>query len=338
MNSKDLAKLIGVSQSTVSRALNGSPQISEKRRKEIIQFAKDNHFEFNVHAKNLRSQTSNFIGILMPVYFRSFIEDDFRTAQFNYMYQTLSRLGYDPVLLSEESLSDDADALDRLVRKRQLAGLILGRRIENDDVIAYLKGLSIPLVSMTRCNEKMQFIPSVCCDSYEMGRLVGEHFANRGFRNVACIRVKKHDSGDITKKGFQDALAAHGVSFSEDNIIYAANFGFRACYDAICENLQKIRTFEALYMQNNDTMALGAISALQDHCICVPGQIAVVGNNDIPVAQWFAPHLTTVRTFVEVHSRLTCERIVSMIRSGKDSIEQLHYVLKPELVIRESSP
>lgn len=336
MTSKELAKMIGVSQSTVSRALNGSTRISEKRRNEILALAERYSFELNLNAKNLRAQSSTFIGIVMPTYFRSLIDDDFRALQFNYLYSGLARYDYDAVLLNNDEILADTSALERAVRKRRFSGLILSRRIEKDSVIDYLKSLSIPVFSMTRCNEKMQFIPSVTSDSYAMGYLIGEHFARGNHQHVAFIRIKNHQSGNLTQQGYKDALEQGGVSFSEEDTYYTS-FDFQSGYDTVVNNLEQMKKYDAIFAQN-DTMALGVISALHDHGISVPGNIAVAGNDDIPTAQWFSPRLTTVRTFIETQSQMACDRIVSLIRSGKDPCPEKHFVVKPELVVRESCP
>ncbi|SDE06376.1 transcriptional regulator, LacI family [Paenibacillus sp. UNCCL117] len=270
----------------------------------------------------------------MYSYFRSFMEDDFRTFQFSYLQETLSKHDFDPILLNDVTLTDDVAALDRVIKKRQLAGLVLFRRIENDEVIEYLKGLSIHLFSMTRCNEKMQFIPSVSLDNYTMGYLVGEHLAKRKFKHIAYLRVRNHQSGDITTQGLMDALAEKNMGISEDDI-YFTNFDFKSGYDTVVANLDRMRQYDAIFAYN-DTMALGVISALQDNGISVPGQISVIGSNDIPMAQWFSPRLTTVRTFVDKHARVASDRIVSMIKDGFDPSPEKHDIIKPELIIRES--
>ncbi|MHA6482803.1 LacI family DNA-binding transcriptional regulator [Paenibacillus sp. strain BS8-2] len=334
MTSKELAKLIGVSQSTISRALNGSDQISERRKQEIMELAQKHNFEFNVNARNLRTQTSNSIGVLMYTYFRSFMEDDFRTYQFSCIQETLSQHDFDPILLNDVTLTDDVAALDRVIKKRQLAGLVLFRRIENDEVIEYLRGLSIPLFSMTRCNEKMQFIPSLSLDNYTMGYLVGEHFAKRKFKRIAFIRILNHQSGDLTTQGLLDALAEKGMGIAEEDIYYT-NFDFKSGYDTVADNLDRMRQYDAIFAYN-DTMALGVISALQDNGISVPNQISVMGSNDIPMGRWFTPHLTTVRTFVDKHARVAGERIISIVKDGFDPSAEKHDIIKPELVIRES--
>lgn len=334
ITSKELAKLIGVSQSTISRALNGSDQISERRKKEIIELAQKHNFEFNMTARSLRTQTSNSIGILMPTYFRSFMEDDFRALQFSYLQSELSKHDFDPIFLSDVALSDDVTALDRVIKKRQLAGLVLSRRIENDEVIEYLKSLPILLFSMTRCNEKMQFIPSVSFDSYKMGVLVGELFAKRRFKRIGYIRIRDHQSGELTTKGFIDALAEQGMGVLKEDI-YFTSFDFQSGYDTVINNLDRMRQYDAIFAQN-DSMALGVISALQDNGISIPDQISVVGNNDIPMAHWFSPRLTTVQNFVDKHARVASERIISMIKDGIDPSPEKHYIIKPELIIRES--
>lgn len=336
MTSKELAKLIGVSQSTVSRALNGSTRISEARRKEILALAEKYNFEFNLNAKNLRSQSSSFIGIVMPTYFHNLIDDNFRTLQFSYLYEGLTKYDYDPVLLSTEEIMDNVSTLERAIKKRQLCGMILSRRFENDCVIDYLKSLSIPLSAMTRCNEKMQFIPSVSSDSYGIGWLIGEHFARRNYQRVAFARIKSHQSGNLTAQGFKDALEQGGIQFSEKDT-YFTGFDFHSGYQTVVDNLEQMKKYDAIFAQNDD-IALGVLSALHDRGISVPDDIAIAGSNDIPAAQWFSPRLTTVRTFVETQSQMTCERIVSLIRNGKDPFPEKHFVVKPELVVRESCP
>lgn len=337
MTSKELAKIIGVSQSTISRAMNGSPLISEARRTQILDMAEKYGFELNMNAKNLRTQSSSFIGIVMPTYFRDLISDDFRMLQFNYLYENLSRHDLDPVLLNNDEISSDASFLSRAVKKRQLSGLILSRRIEDDNVIKYLKSLSIPIISMTRCNEKMQFIPSVSSDSYEMGRLIGEHFVKGGHKNVALVRIQNHQSGKLTAKGFQEALMKGNIYYSEKEDVFYTGFDFQSGYETVINNLERIRKYDAVFAQT-DTIALGVLSALQDSGISIPDDIAVAGNNDIPTARWFSPRLTTVRTFIDKQSQITCERIVSLIKSGIDPYKESHFVVKPELVVRESCP
>ena len=336
MNSKELAKLMGVSQSTISRALNGSKQISEQRRQEIVEMARKLNFEFNLNARNLRSQTSNFVGIMLPPRFSSFIADDFRSSQFNYLYAGLSKQDLDPILLSSEELSTDVAALERAIKKRQLAGLILWRRIENDDVIEYLKSLRIPLFAMTRCNEKMQFIPSVSVDSYRMGYLIGEHFASRGHHRVALVRLADHDSSDLTTQGFRDGLAT-AKAFLHDEDIYYTGVDFNSGYNITMVNMDRMRGYDAVFSPN-DITALGIIAALQDNGLSVPGDVAVAGNNDAPTGRWFSPKLTTVHTSLDLQATMTCERMVSLLKDGVDPGEEKHYVITPRLVIRESCP
>lgn len=336
MNSKELARLIGVSQSTISRALNGSKQISEQRRQEICELAKKHNFEFNLNARNLRNQTSNFVGILLPTKFDNFMEDDYRTMQFTYLYRELSKHDYDPILLNGEELSRDASALERAIKKRQLAGLILWRRIESDEVIAYLKTLKIPLFAMTRCNEKMQFIPSVSVDSYRMGYLVGEHFAARGFGRIGFILIRNHQSSLLTLQGFRDALEKQGGTLRQEDI-YFTGTGVESGYQTIMEIRDRIREYDAIFA-NNDYLAMGAISALRSLGLSVPEDIAVAGNNNAPASGWYAPALTTVETALDLQAEMSCARLAAMIRGEPDPMEEKHYVIPPRLVVRESCP
>lgn len=336
MNSKELAKLIGVSQSTISRALNGSPQISEQRRQEIMELAKKHNFEFNQNARNLRNQTSNFVGILLPTYFSSFIRDDYRSIQFNYLYEELAKQDLDPILLNGAELFNDVPALERAIKKRQLAGLILWGRIENDEVIEYLKSLKIPIFAMTRPNEKMMFLPSVSVDSYGIGYVMGEHFAQRGYRRIGTIRLRGLEAGLLITRGFSDALMKKGVEIREEDV-YEVELDYQAVYDLVSERIDRMRTYEAIFAQN-DTMALGTLSALKDSGLSIPGDIAVAGNNATPVSQWCSPRLTTVQPYLKQQAELTCRRIVSMIREGVDPMEEKHCVIKPGLLVRESCP
>lgn len=335
MNSKELAKLIGVSQSTISRALNGSPQISEKRRQEIMELAKKYNFEFSLNARNLRNQTSSFIGILLPDYFSSFIKDVYRSTQFNYLYEELSKQDLDLVLLSGDELFNDPCALERAITKRQLAGLILWGRIEQEPVIEYLKTLRIPVLAMTRCNDQMKFLPSVSVNSYQQGYLMGEHFASRGYRRIGTIR-HGFESFNPISQGFCDALKAHGIVLGDEDI-FISGIDYQEAYDTVLRNIDRIRTYEALFPQS-DTMAVGAMMALKECGISIPGDIALAGNDNTPMSRWNSPSLTTIEPFVQEQAVVTSRRITAMIKEGIDPVDQKHYIITPRLVIRESCP
>ena len=335
MNSKELAKLIGVSQSTISRALNGSPQISEQRRQEIVELAKKHNFEFNLNARNLRNQTSSFVGILLPDYFSSFIKDVYRSTQFNYLYEELSKRDLDLVLLSGDELFNDASALERAIKKRQLAGLILWGRIKKEAVIKYLKTLRIPVLAMTRCNEMMKFLPSVSVNSYQQGYLMGEHFASRGYRRIGTIR---HSFGSVSMitEGFRDALKDHGIILDDSDIL-VGGIDYHEAYDTVMRSIDRIRTYDAIFTQS-DTMAIGTMTALKESGLSIPDDIALAGNDNTPMAKWSSPSLTSIEPFVQHQAQVTSRRISSMIHDGVDPVEEKHYVITPKLVIRESCP
>lgn len=335
MNSKELAKLIGVSQSTVSRALNGLPQISEQRRQEILELAKKHNFEFNLNARNLRNQTSSFVGILLPDYFSNFVQDVYRSTQFNYLYEELAKRDMDPVLLGGDELFNDSSALERAIKKRQLAGLILWGRIENEEVITYLKTLRIPVLAMTRCNEKMEFLPSVSVNSYQQGYIMGEHFASRGYRRIGTIRQDLEPYNPIFE-GFRDALGDHELVLDDADVFISGN-DCQEAYDTVMNNIDRIRTYDALFPQN-DAMAVGAMMALKDSGLSIPGDIALAGNDNTTMAKWSSPRMTSIEPFVQQQAEVTVQRIASMIRDGIDPVEEKHYVIMPKLVIRESCP
>lgn len=331
MNSKELARLIGVSQSTISRALNGSPQISEKRRQEIMELAKKHNFEFNLNARNLRNQTSNLVGILMPGHFSDYIHNDYRSRLFNYLVVELSKHEISPILLNDTELFHDVSALKRAVNRLQFAGLILWGRTEDEDVLSYLKGLKMPVFAMTRCNEKMQFLPSVSINNYRQGYLMGEHFASRGYRRVAISH-----GGDQMAQGFCDALEAHGIHLREEDI-FRGSVAYQDTYDMVMSRMNQLRSYEALFFQTDD-MALGALNAFRDSGLSIPEDIAVAGNNDMPFSQWCSPKLTTVDPRLQQQAEVTCQRLVSMIKDGVDPVEEKHFVVQPRLIIRESCP
>lgn len=332
MNSKELARLIGVSQSTISRALNGSPQISEKRRQEIMELAKKHNFEFNLNARNLRNQTSNLVGILMPGHFSNYIHNDYRSRLFNYLFVELSKHEFSPILLNDTELFNDVSALKRAVNRLQFAGLILWGRTEADDVLSYFKTLRIPVFAMTRCNEKMQFLPSVSINNYRQGYLMGEHFASRGYRRVATVTP----SHDQMTYGFRDALENHGIHLGEEDV-FREDGNYQATYDLVRNRMNQLRSYEALFFQTDD-MALGALNAFKDSGLSIPEDIAVAGNNDMPFSQWCSPKLTTVDPRLQQQAEVTCRRLVSMIKDGVDPVEEKHFVVQPRLIIRESCP
>ena len=272
---------------------------------------------------------------MLPDYFSSFVKDVYRSTQFNYLYEELSRRDLDLVLLSGDELFNDASVLERAIKKRQLAGLILWGRIKKPEVIEYLKTLRIPVLAMTRCNDLMKFLPSVSVNSYRQGYLMGEHFASCGYRRIATIRHGFGSYSPITE-GFCDALKEHGIILT-DSDIFVSGIDYTEAYETVIRNIDRIRTYEALFPQS-DTMAIGVMKALQESGLSIPKDIALAGNDNTPMGQWSSPSLTSIEPFIQRQAEVTSQRIASMIWDGIDPVEEKHYVIMPEIVIRESCP
>lgn len=330
----DIAQLAGVSQPTVSRALRGSPTVSEATRTRIQEIARQLNYKVDKNASNLRSQHSNTLALLL---FEDPTPDDsminpFFLSMLGSITRTCAMRGYD-LLVSFQQLSSDwhVDYED----SRKADGLILLGYGDYRDYAQRLGQLARQGTHFVRWGSVQAGAPEtvVGCDNFDGGRLATHHLIERGRTSIAFIGQSGKGSPE-----FQDRYRGHKAAMREAGLAVSPGLHVDAIstegsgHDATMRLLRRGVPFDAL-VAASDLIAIGAIRALHEAGLDVPRDVAVTGFDDILAAGFANPPLTTVAQDPRAAGERLVDTLLGLVRGEKvDSV-----VLPARLVVRASS-
>ena len=330
--SRDIAEIAGVSQATVSRALRNSPLVRAETRERIQKIARDLNYFVNRNAASLRTHQSNTIALLL------FDETEGQDAQINpfflsmfgYITRAASDLGYD-VLISLQQLSDDWHI--EYQASNRADGLIL---LGYGNYTTYREKLSALADANTRFiiwGPKIDDQPghSIGCDNVSGGYQATKHLLDNGRRRIALLGTTEQSPEHSARyDGYVQALKEAGLEPDEQLKVDAYSSdgeGFRA----VMQLLERGVKFDAVFAVT-DVIAIDAMRALEDNGLAIPGDVAVVGFDDIQLAAHVTPALTTVRQDIQLAADGLVKSIVGLIE-GRPAESTL---MAPQLVVRAS--
>jgi DNA-binding LacI/PurR family transcriptional regulator len=329
----DIAYLAGVSQPTVSRALRGSPMVSEETRRRIEAIAQQLNYKVDKNASNLRCQHSNTLALLL---FEDPTPDDslinpFFLSMLGSITRACVQRGYD-LLISFQKLSGDwhLDYED----SRKADGMLLlgyGDYIEYRARLEQLVQQGTHFVCWGAVLEGQPGL-SVGCDNFRGGHDATTHLLGLGRRSIAFLGAASNHCPEFLERyrGYAQALAASGLAASpalQVDAITMESSGYAAARELIARG----ERFDAIFAAS-DLIAIGALRALADAHIDVPGAVSVVGFDDIPAASLASPPLTTVLQ----DTRLAGEALVDTLLQSIRGKPVAHRVLPARLVVRRS--
>jgi DNA-binding LacI/PurR family transcriptional regulator len=310
----DIAYLAGVSQPTVSRALRGSPTVSEETRRRILEIAHQLNYTVDKNASNLRCQQS---GTLALLFFEDPTPDDSLINPFFLsMLGPLTRAcvlhGYDLLISFQQQSSNwHVDYQD----SKKADGLIL---LGYGDYLQYLSRLEQLVQQGThfvRWGPVLASQPgiSIGCDNFQGGRDVTGHLLERGRRRIGFIGDASEHCPEFAERhrGYAQAVQQAGLQADPALRVDAVSTE-QSGYQAACQLLARKAQFDALFC-SSDLMAIGAMRALQEHGLRVPEDVAVAGFDDIPVASISNPTLTTVQQDTKAAATLLVETLLALI-------------------------
>jgi DNA-binding LacI/PurR family transcriptional regulator len=330
----DIAYLAGVSQSTVSRALRGSPLVNRETRQRVQAIAKELNYKLDKNASNLRKQRSATLALLL---FEDKTSDDslinpFFLAMLGSITRACARCGYD-LLISFQQLSDDwhADYQD----SHKADGLILlgyGDYLIARDKLQTLAGQGTHFVCWGATVDDQPGV-SIGCDNRQGGWLATEHLLGLGRRRIAFLgNATAHCPEFLDRyRGHCDALQAAGLEAAADLLVDVVDSTEQDGYRGVQELLSRGLAFDAVFAAS-DLIAIGAMHALAAAGYRIPDDVAVVGFDDIPTARFVNPPLTTVIQDTRLAGEMLVEAVLSMIAGDAVANQRL----PTRLVIRRS--
>ena len=335
VTSFDIAYRAGVSQSTVSRAMSGSPLVSEETRQQILQIAREMNYTVDKSASNLRKQHSATMAVLIfedPTIDDSLINPFFLTL-LGSIIKSGAQHNYD-VLMSFQNADTDWHAVYQDSNKAD--GLLLlgyGDYVASRQILERLEQSGTRFVRWGDVEADAPGV-SIGSDNRQGGRDAVEHLIAGGCTRIAFLGDASAHRPEFRDRylGYRDALKAHGIERDPELHVSVLDSLEELGERAVEQLLDSGASFDAVFAAS-DLLAIGAIHALQARGLRVPEDVAVVGFDDIAVARYSQPPLTTVRQNTKIAGELMVDTLVRSLRG--EAVESQR--LASELVVRGSS-
>ena len=322
---KDVAKRARVSIASVSRTLNHADTVAPEIRERVLRAARSLRYTPHAVARSLISRRTQTVGLVLPDmhggYFSELIRGVDGAARARGLHLLVSSSRGDPAEVIEalRSMNGRVDGL--LVMSPHLGGEGLGEALP----------VGLPTVLMNS-RVPADTLAAFVVDDFGGARAMTAHLAGCGYRRIAHIRGQdSHFESGERLRGYQAALASAG---GLPELVLDGDFSEESGYRAGRELAARHERPEAVFAAN-DTMAIGCLFALTEAGIRVPDDIALAGFDDIPVARYVSPPLTTVRADIAGMGQRALERLVGVI-AAPESEDGTLQTLPVELVIRAS--
>ena len=323
---KDVAREAGVSVATVSRALNGALNVTPDTRQRVQQVAQALRFTPSSAARSLITRRTHTIGALLPDLFGEYFSELIRGIDLNARARGLHLL----VSSSHGDAREAASAL-RAMHGRVDGLLVMSPHVDTASLAANMpQGLPAVLIS-TRLPEGS--LPSFAIDNHGGAFAMTRHLIARGHRRLAYVAGPDNNyEAQERLRGFKSALAE--LLPGKPSLVMPGDFSEESGWRAGSEIASMTERPDAVFC-GNDMMAIGCLSALAEARLRVPQDIALAGFDDIPIARYVTPALTTVRVGIAELGSLALDRLASAIDNPGRSAAT-HQTLRAELVVRQS--
>ena len=326
---KDIAEMVGVAESTVSRAINGKPGVGEETRQEILKIAREYDFKPNKLAQGLAKQETHILALLLPGLSQgnySQIIENFETVA--------EEAGYQIILCNTHNdLDKEKTYLNLLEEKRVDGAVILGGEIADQHIVnTKLRGNDNIVLVNRLCEEIL--IPTILIDSSHGSYLATEHLLELGYDNIALITGNDDDYIESEKiKGYKNALVEHNIEFNP-NLIIETDGSREAGYEAFL-NLVDLKTPPDSFFVTGDLLSVGLVEAIKMGGYFIPQDYPIVSYGDTIINSIVEPELTRVVEPLSQAGSLAAEVLINLINDEKAK-EEIK-VLKPELKKCEST-
>jgi DNA-binding LacI/PurR family transcriptional regulator len=324
----DIARLAGVSKSTVSRALNDSPLIAADTKERIRAIARQHRFQLNVPARSLSTKRSHAIAFVTYSYKKeSSVPDAFMLELQSGVSSALHALGYDLLVVHVDER--DTEWAAHYLESGRADGFILLTATCTQHHLDTLVDMRAPFILWGA--PPGSGYCSVIGDNVTGGRLATEHLLQGGRSRIAFLGGYENHEVDSRRRGYQAALRAAGIEPDPAlavNTHWTEETGRTAMEELLARDPELDGVFAC-----SDVLAIAAVDVLRERGVSVPADVGVVGYDDIAVARFCNPPLTTIRQNGPLAGRLLAEHLVQHLHTGLVT----NVSIPAELVVRESA-
>jgi LacI family transcriptional regulator len=327
----DIAKKLGTTPATVSRALSDRPEISEETKKRVRKEAKRLDYDVNKVASSLRSGKTHIIGVLIPT-----AEHPFFGSVIHGITNLANEQGYDVLIhQSNESQKFEAKGINAFISAR-VDGIVAALSKDTKDFSHFLKARKqkIPVVFFDRINDDLD-IPSVSINDFQGAFFATDYLIKKGYRRVAHVSGPQHlHPFNERFKGYKHALKENKMSF-DPALVHPGDLSIEGGRRATVQLLSLSNPADAIFA-TEDFTALGVIKELKEKRIRIPSQFGVFGFCNEVFGDHITPRLSTIDQQTQLMGQEAFKLIFNMIKNPKfDS--HIRIVLESIPVIRDSS-
>ena len=327
----DIAKKAKVGVGTVSRAMNNHPSIAPSTRDHILSIARKYHYHPNASAQRLARKKSKTLTVIMPFFTNYFFAEMLRGIQ-----DKIREIDYDLILYGVNHIDQASHYLMRTLRGSNVDGILFIAMDLPEDYVERWKHYKTPVILIDRYHPDFA---SLTVENYKGAFAATSHLITMGHKRIAMINGNPNSlPGKDREKGFRAALQKNKIKETPMIVtpsIHTKDDGFNrdAGYEAAIEIISRPQEeFPTALFVASDVQAIGALQALRINGISVPDQMAVIGFDDIELAQHFG--LSTMRQPIYEMGILGVDMMLK--RLNNPEIPPVHETFEPELIIRET--
>ena len=327
---EEIAKMAGVSRSTVSRVINNDPHVRESTRARVLEVIRRVNFKPSAVARGLASGRTRIIGLIFPTAQSSLFTDPYYPGLVQGITTACNTNDYS-VMLWLTNPEQEQSTVHQLTSNSLLDGLVIASYLIDDPLLEALTTSQTPFLLIGRhpSNNNLNYIDA---DNMNGAREAVVHLLRLGRQRIATITgPSKMIAGIDRLEGYKRAFTDRGLR-PEPELIVEGDFTESGGYNSMMRLVPQ--NPDAVFVAS-DAMAMGALRALNETGRRVPEDVAVVGFDDIPAASHMDPPLTTVRQDIPRLGQLAAETLIQILAEGMTPPHRL--VLPTELVIRSSS-
>ncbi len=328
MKSEDIAKLAGVSRSTVSRVINNYPNVPDATRKKVMRVIEEMGYEPNTSAQILAGKANNTIGLfVVSIYNRDNIyQSDYYSSIINAAVDAANSSGYYVLIHTVYSAQDYYRISQTFLQKRISGGLLVGNEKDTAQIKKLMQtGVPIGIVDydlseLAASSKGCENLVVINSDDYNAAREAVYYLYELGHRRIGVMvgRLQTY-SGRQRYRGYLDAMRELSLPV-EDACVLHGDFLYSTAKDLTLHMIEADSLPEAI-VSCNDNMAIAVIDALREHQISVPEDISIIGFDDIPTASQITPRLSTYHVpLYQMVTRVT-DRVIGHIEGHSSGIE-----------------
>lgn len=327
---KDIAQELNLNFSSVSRALNNKPGVSDETRKLVVETAKKMGYKPNVIARGLVSSVTKTIGVIVPDILNP-IFGEITTA----IIETANENSYDVFLcISNWNAEREADYI-HTIQQKQVDGIII--KSVDDSHGKLLEEAQVPIVGHESWASNHQF-SSVSTDNIKGGYIAGKHLIDSGYTKTAIISGPVNSTASITRReGFANACKEAKVKYDKSRI-YFGDYNMESGYKLAKQVLQDHPETDSFFACN-DVIAIGVLQYLEENNIKAGRDIGVIGFDNIRMARLPHIRLTTVKQPKNSLGQIMTKLLLDEIRNKQEGITNTpqRILLEPELLVRDTT-